>query len=102
MANSFMQYRTAEAAAKDILIAAAAKAWGVNAEELTLRDRVISGARRDAGIGDFLVAAAAMEVPAEPTLIDRSEFRIISREIKARRDTADKINGQSIYSMDVQ
>lgn len=102
MANSFMQYRTAGAAAKEMLISAAAEAWGVEPAALSLSDGVISGAGRQAGIGDFVAAAAAMEVPAEPVLKDPSEFRVIGKEIKARRDTADKINGSGIYAMDVQ
>ena len=102
MANSFMQYRTAAAAAKEMLIAAAADEWGVDVAALTLRDGVISGQGREAGIGRFVAAAAAMEVPAEPTLKAPTDFRVIGKDIKARRDTADKINGRGRYSMDVQ
>lgn len=102
IANSFMQYRAAGAAAKEMLIAAAAEAWGADPADLSLRDGVISGAGQEAGIGTFVAAAATMEVPADPALKDPSEFRIIGKEIRARRDTADKINGQGKYAMDVQ
>ena len=102
MANSFMQYRTAAAAAKEMLIAAAATDWGMDPADLVLEDSVISGGGQSASIGQFVAAAAAMEVPAEPMLKDPSEFRIIGKEIRARRDTADKINGAGMYSMDVQ
>jgi len=102
MANSFLQYRTAGAAAKQMLIAAAAEAWGVDAAVLALRDGVISGSGQEAGIGDFVEAAARMQVPAEPKLKEPAEFRIIGKEIRARRDTADKIDGRGIFAMDVQ
>jgi isoquinoline 1-oxidoreductase beta subunit len=102
MANSFMQYRTAAAAAKEMLIAAAAEAWGVDAAELTLADGVISGAGHRSGIGEFVTTATALDVPEAPTLKEPSEFSIIGKDIRARRDTADKINGQGMYAMDVQ
>lgn len=102
MANSFMQYRTAAAAAKGMLLAAAAEDWGMDASSLTLSDGVISGVGRQAGIGDFVTTASAMQVPEAPILKDPSEFRVIGKDIRARRDTADKINGQAIYAMDVQ
>jgi len=102
MANSFLQYRTAGAAAKQMLIAAAGEAWGVDAAVLALRDGVISGSGQEAGIGDFVEAAARMQVPAEPKLKEPAEFRVIGKEIRARRDTADKIDGRGIYAMDVQ
>lgn len=101
MANSYMQYRTAGAAARELLISAAAKEWSVDAAQLSLKDGVISGAGKEGPIGAFVAAASAMEVPAEPRLKDPSEFRIIGKEIKARRDTHDKINGQAKYAMDV-
>ena len=89
MANSFMQYRTAAAAAKGMLLAAAAEDWGMDASSLTLSDGVISGVGRQAGIGDFVTAASAMQVPEAPILKDPSEFRVIGKDIRARRDTAE-------------
>ena len=54
MANSFMQYRTAGAAARDVLLQAAAKDWDVDASELTLANGVISGAGKEGQIGEFI------------------------------------------------
>ena len=102
MANSFMQYRTAGAAAREMLIEAAAQEWGVSASDLTLKDGVISGAGQSGGIGEFVSAASALPVPEAPALKDPSEFTVIGVEQAARRDTADKINGSAIYSMDMQ
>jgi len=102
MANSFMQYRTAAAATREMLISAAAEAWGVDPAALTLRDRAISGPGNSAGIGTFVAAAAARDVPAEPRLKDPSEWTVIGVDQKARLDTPAKIDGSAQFSMDVQ
>ena len=68
MANSFMQYRTAGAAARDVLLQAAAKDWDVDVSELTLANGVISGAGKEGQIGEFISTAAQIAVPAEPVL----------------------------------
>ena len=102
MANSFMQYRTAGAAVREMLIAAAAKSWGVKPEELTLKDGVITGAGKSGGIGDFVAEAAKLPVPEKPKLKDPSEWTVIGNPQKARKDTPDKVNGSGKYAMDIQ
>ncbi|MCP1337786.1 SDR family oxidoreductase [Futiania mangrovi] len=102
MANSFMQYGTAAAAAREMLIGAAAEAWGVRPSNPILRDGIISGAGHSAGIGDFVAAAATRDVPAEPRLKDPSEWRVIGVDQKGRLDTPAKIDGSAQFSMDVQ
>lgn len=101
MANSYLQYRTAGAAAREMLIAAAAAEWDAPAEALTLDRGVISGAGRSAPIGDFVAAAAALPVPAEPRIKEAAEFRIIGDPGSRRRDTAGKIAGTTPFGMDV-
>ncbi|MEX0364450.1 MAG: molybdopterin cofactor-binding domain-containing protein [Ruegeria sp.] len=101
MANSFQQYRTAGAAAREMLLNAAAQAWGVDASELTLDEGVIAGAGQSAPLGDFVAAAAELEAPAEPRLKDPSEFRLIGNTEVRRVDSAIKGNGTAQYAMDV-
>ncbi|MBO0344097.1 xanthine dehydrogenase family protein molybdopterin-binding subunit [Roseibium limicola] len=101
MANSYQQYRRAGAAAREMLIAAAAEKWNVSAADLTLSDGVISGAGKSAPIADFVTAAAEMPVPAEPKLKDPSDFRIIGKTGIRRRDTSGKINGTAQFGMDL-
>lgn len=101
MANSFMQYRTAGAAARDMLLQAAADTWGVSVSKLTLKDGVISGAGHTGGIGEFVAAASALDAPAEPKLKDPSEWTQIGNPKRARRDSFDKIDGSGTYAMDV-
>ncbi len=102
MANSFMQYRTAAAAVREMLLRAASEAWNAPAGTLTLADGMISGAGNTASIGDFVEATLAMETPTEPKLKDPSEWRVIGVDQKARLDTPAKINGSATFSMDVQ
>ncbi|MGI9436297.1 MAG: molybdopterin cofactor-binding domain-containing protein, partial [Geminicoccaceae bacterium] len=101
IANSFVQYRTAGAAVREMLIEAAAQQWGVAAGELVLKDGMISGGGKSGNIGEFVAAAAKLPVPAEPKLKDPSAWTVIGNPQKARKDTSDKINGQGKYAMDV-
>ena len=101
MANSYMQYRTAAAGAREVLIKAAAAAWDVSPDTLTLTDSVISGGGNAAGIGSFVEAATGMEIPEKPRLKDPSQWRVIGVDQKARLDTPAKINGSAQFSMDV-
>jgi len=102
MANSYLQYRTAAAAARELLIAAAAKEWGVAPDMLTLKDGKVVGQDKEASIGAFVAAAAELPMPESPRLKDPSEFTVIGKELKARRDSAAKVNGTAMFAMDVQ
>ncbi len=102
MANSYMQYRTAGAAAREMLTSAAAEAWGVDPGSVTLMEgHLISGSKR-APIGDFVAAAAARPVPDAPRLKDPASFTVIGNPDTRRRDSRPKINGTAQYAMDVQ
>lgn len=101
MANSFMQYRTAGAAAREMLIAAAAQEWGVDANTLRIEEGVITGADASAPLGDFVATAATLEAPAEPRLKEPSEFRLIGNADVRRLDGAIKGNGQAMFAMDL-
>ncbi|WP_027233982.1 xanthine dehydrogenase family protein molybdopterin-binding subunit [Leisingera caerulea] len=101
MANSFMQYRQAGAAAREMLIRAAAEAWGADAAELTLEDGILKGAGQEAPLAEFVAAAAQMEAPAEPRLKDPSEFRLIGNPQVKRKDSLPKTNGTAKFAMDM-
>lgn len=101
MANSFMQYRQAGAAARDVLIRAAAEAWGVDAGTLTIEEGMVTGGGQSASIGDFVAAASGLEAPAEPVLKDPSAFKLIGNPDIRRLDSAIKGNGQAMYAMDL-
>lgn len=101
IANSFVQYRTAGAAARDMLIAAAAADWGVAPSDLSITDGVIEGAGKSAPLGEFVAAAAQLDAPAEPRLKDPSEFRLIGNAALRRKDGRSKTDGSAKYAMDL-
>ena len=101
MANSFMQYRTAGAAARAVLIDAAAQAWSVDAASLDIVDGEITGGGQSGAIGDFVAAASALEAPAEPTFKSPDQWRLIGNPDVRRLDSAIKGNGTAMFAMDV-
>lgn len=101
MANSYLQYRQAGAAAREMLIEAAAQTWGVEASALKIEEGVVSGAGNTAPLGDFVETAATLEAPAEPRLKDPSEFRLIGNPDVRRLDSAIKGDGRAQYAIDV-
>ncbi len=101
LANSYIQYRQAGAAAREMLISAAANMWGVDAGSLSIDDGVISGAGQSAPIADLVSAAAALSPPAEPKLKSPDQFKLIGNPSTARRDNQPKITGSATYAMDI-
>ncbi|MFY0620168.1 MAG: xanthine dehydrogenase family protein molybdopterin-binding subunit [Pelagimonas sp.] len=101
MANSWMQYRTAGANAREMLIKAAAQAWGVDAASLDIQDGLITGAGHSAPLGEFVAQAAAFEPVETPRLRDPADWKIIGNEATRRKDSPVKVNGTAKFAMDV-
>ncbi len=104
IANSWMQLRLAAAAARAMLVTAAAAEWNVPVSEITVEAGVIAHkpSNRTAGFGAFTAAAAQLPVPQNPALKDPRNFRLIGSRGVRRLDTPDKITGKTIYAMDVK
>lgn len=102
MANSYMQMRKAGAAARAMLVAAAAVEWGVPIGEITVAKGIVSHAAsgRSSGFGALAQGAAAMEVPADPPVKDPAQFTLIGTD-RPRLDTVAKSNGTAQFTMDV-
>ncbi|WP_300062625.1 molybdopterin cofactor-binding domain-containing protein [uncultured Roseobacter sp.] len=101
MANSFQQYRTAGAAAREMLIAAAAQSWGVDASELSIEEGVVTGAGQSAPIGEFVAVAATFDAPEAPALKDPAAFKLIGNPDIRRLDSAIKGDGSAMFAMDL-
>jgi isoquinoline 1-oxidoreductase beta subunit len=103
VANSFEQLRKAGAAAREMLVNAAASRWQVPADAITVRDGVVrhAASQRSASFGELAEAAAQQPVPQEVLLKDPEEFRLIGRDLP-RKDSPDKINGSARYTLDVK
>ncbi|MEM7424103.1 MAG: molybdopterin cofactor-binding domain-containing protein, partial [Pseudomonadota bacterium] len=58
MANSFMQYRKAGAAARSVLVSAAAETWGVAPPAISIDNGVLRAGARTAHFGEMIARAA--------------------------------------------
>ncbi|MBZ9655748.1 xanthine dehydrogenase family protein molybdopterin-binding subunit [Phyllobacterium lublinensis] len=95
--------RQAGAAARTMLIAAAAKRWGVDPLSCRAeRGEVIDAATdRRATYGDLAADAALLSVPNDVKLKRREDFKLIGTPAK-RLDTPAKVNGTAVFGIDVR
>lgn len=102
LANSYLQMRRAGAAAREMLLAAAAERWRVPAGEIQIRNGVLSHppTAAEASFGELAADAARQPVPAEPRLKDPSELRLIGTRLP-RKDSRPKIDGTARFTQDV-
>ena len=103
ISNSWVQLRTAGAAARAMFVSAAAAKWGVPAGEITVLNGVLSHASgKQAGFGELIEEAAKVAPPAEPKLKDPKTFTLIGQDRVRRKDSRAKSNGTAKYTQDVQ
>jgi isoquinoline 1-oxidoreductase beta subunit len=99
------QLRQAGAAAKTMLIAAAAQQWAVDPSEITAQasslNDAISG--RSATYGSLAAVAATMPVPDPKTLKlkSRAEYRLIGKRYRGVDDPK-VVRGEPLFGIDVQ
>ncbi|MCR9269722.1 MAG: molybdopterin-dependent oxidoreductase [Hyphomonadaceae bacterium] len=95
--------REGAAAAKAMLIEAAANEWGVPASECTSENSIITHgpSGQTTTYGKVANAAAQLAPPLEVTVKDPSEWKIIGQP-KPRLDTAEKLTGKQVYGADIQ
>jgi isoquinoline 1-oxidoreductase/isoquinoline 1-oxidoreductase beta subunit len=100
--EGFLPIRRAAAAAREMLVGAAAAEWGVPASECAARAGRVhhDGSGRSAGYGELTRLAARRDVPGSPRLKPRAEFRLIGKH-GARVDARAKVTGAAIYGIDV-
>ena len=102
IASSYETMRGAGAAARAMLVAAAAEEWGVPEGEITVSAGTIAheATGNSSGFGALAGAASGREVPQEPRLKDSSEFVLIGAGVP-RLDSAEKSDGSAVFSIDV-
>jgi isoquinoline 1-oxidoreductase subunit beta len=97
--------RRGGAAARLMLLQAAANEWNVPVGELTVVDGMIAHARSNRSTSYGKVAAAAAKLsPPDPNSIvlkNPKDWKIASQAVR-RLDTADKLNGSKIFAIDVR
>ena len=100
--HMFWPLRKASAAAREMLVSAAAQTWAVPIHECeayrgTVR-HIESG--RSLTFGQLSQKAAKIPIPPNPSLKKESQFRLIGTSMP-RLDVPDKVNGSAIFGMDV-
>src|SRR5439155_18764048 len=95
--------RKGGATARMMLVQAAANAWSVPAAECSAANSVVTHkpSGRTTTYGKVAEAAAKLTPPAEVTLKDPKEWKIIGKSVK-RLDTMTKVTGAQVYGFDLK
>ncbi len=103
IANSWAQLRTAAAAARAMLVAAAAESWLVDQSEISVSGGQIrhEASGRSAGFGEFAELAATQVPPESPALKSPEQFSLIGT-VLPRMDSPEKTDGTARYTIDVE
>jgi isoquinoline 1-oxidoreductase beta subunit len=95
--------REAGAAARIMLVSAAARTWKVDESECRAEkgEVIHASSGRRLGYGALAAEAAKSPLPKEPKLKDPSNFRLIGTRA-TRRDGPEKAAGQTVFGFDVK
>jgi isoquinoline 1-oxidoreductase beta subunit len=101
--ESHLYVRQGGAAAREMLIQAAANQWSVPASECSVAKGVIThkASNRTTTYGKVAEAAAKLDVPKDIKLKDPKDWKIAGTSVK-RLDTVEKTNGKMVYGTDVK
>jgi isoquinoline 1-oxidoreductase beta subunit len=101
--TNYRSLRQAGAAARAMLIAAAAGAWDVTRRECIARSGQVihEPSGRSMAFGDVAERASALPMPRRPRLKESSEFRFIGKAPK-RLDTPPKVDGSAMFGLDAR
>jgi isoquinoline 1-oxidoreductase subunit beta len=101
-ASEWDRFRKLGAAARLMLVSAAAQQWGVPANTCKVENGVVlhPASSRKASYGSLATAATALPVPSDIPLKPKSEFSLIGKPTK-RVDTPAKTNGSAQFGLDV-
>ena len=92
--------RKVGAAARQMLIEAAAEQWGIDGKKCVAREgKVLHPDGRSLTYGQLVEAAGKRPVPEDPPLKDPKDYRIIGTPRK-RLDIPDKVMGKTIFGID--
>jgi isoquinoline 1-oxidoreductase subunit beta len=104
--NSVRMYwkplRTAGAAARQMLVEAAAQTWSVDASEISTKAGVLSHASgKSAKYGEMAAKAATLPVPKSPKLKTPKDFSIVRKSAK-NTEGSKIVTGKPLFGMDYQ
>ena len=94
--------RTAGAAAREMLITAAANSWGISASVCSATNGTVvrSDTKQTLSYGILAQSAATLPPPANPPLTSPGNFRLLGKPVP-RLDLPQKVNGSAVYGIDV-
>jgi isoquinoline 1-oxidoreductase beta subunit len=100
--GAWKQMRQAGAAARIVLVAAAARAWSVDPATCHAEagQVVHKPSGRRAAYGDLVESARTIAVPQDPPL-RQGALRVVGQPLR-RFDAAEKVNGSATYGIDVR
>ena len=98
--DAWVPLRQAGAAARTMLVGAAAARWKVPATECRAQDGAVTHGKKSLGYGELASAAVRQPVPKKVTLKAADEFAVIGKPLP-RLDGADKARGRTVYGIDV-
>jgi isoquinoline 1-oxidoreductase subunit beta len=103
VAGSFGPMRKAGAAAREMLVAAAAQQWGVSPESCTVRSGAVWHGNAKLSYGELVEAASRLPIPdfEKVRLKKPEEFQIIGKPVP-RKDIPSKTDGSAIFGLDVR
>lgn len=99
--HSFQQYRELGARARAMLISAAAQQWKVDPASCSTSLGVVTSGSHRATYGELANAAMGLPVPAQVTLKDPAQFRIVGKPTP-RLDSAAKLHGDAVFGIDTR
>lgn len=99
IANSWEQLRNAGAAARAMLVSAAASDWGVEPGTIQVAKGRLSSGNRSASFGEMAELAGQQTPPEEPALKDPKNFTVIGQNIP-RLDSHAKTDGTAQFTID--
>jgi isoquinoline 1-oxidoreductase subunit beta len=101
MKGLWVRYRLAAAQARARLVAAAAEAWEVPADQVEVDNGVLRHASgRQATFGELAAHAEQFPVPDDVQPKEAADFKLIGREGRLRVDAVPKILGATHYTID--
>ena len=101
--TSYDSLRRAGAAAREMLVQAAAQQWGVAPSACRAENSAVINTASSArlGYGALAEAASKLPVPASPALKDRAVYKLVGKSVK-RLDTPSKTDGSAPFGIDVR
>src|ERR1019366_2821228 len=99
--SEFDRYRKAGATARILLVQAAAKKWGVPADQCKTGNGFVWSGNNKLSYGQLAESAATLTPPADIPLRTKEQWKYIGKGMK-KLDAPVKVNGKAMFGIDVQ